>query len=288
MKNLIFLLILSLILSNFAYADDLGKYNLPYGTDGFKAVGQSWTPTGHCIVWDGTIHSYDYPGLPETGCFAMNSVGQAIGEAHNSTGTSVKFKIDIATGAMTSFGFTGPAGTIAWAAEDIDDTGNILVRYTQRVYDAAKRAYITKSRACISNGSCLYTYPDYPGARSTYYYALNNSGDAVGSWYDAANKQRGFVFTKATSTFQNIDYPGSIETSAVEINDYGVVAGFYCSNKPSSYCEQYKGLTWSAGNFTIYDKGYSTILTGVGNNGRVAGQVWIGNQYYKETFGFLE
>lgn len=284
--------LLFLVLSSSAIADTLGRDNLPYGTDGTKVVGQHLTQSMHCFVFDGVMHFYDYPGRDETGCSRMNNVGTGIGEAHNSSATagtaSVKFKIDLVTGAMTSLSFTGPIGTTAWGALDIDDANNLLVQYTQRVYDPAKRAYVTKSKACISNGACTYTYPDYPGARSTYHYAFNNVGNTVGIWYDTVNKQRGFIFYKSTGTFQSIDYSGAIESTATGINDSNVVAGYYCFNKPSSYCEQSKGFTWAAGDFVIYDKGYSTMLMDIGNNGIVVGQVQIGNKFYKETFGFLE
>ena len=75
-----------------------------------------------------------------------------------------------------------------------------------------------------------YTTVDFPGAvGETGVLALNNCGDFVGEYVDAAQHYHGFLARRERSgiKFTKIDYPGSVQTLAAGINDFGIITGNY-------------------------------------------------------------
>ncbi len=66
------------------------------------------------------------------------------------------------------------------------------------------------------------------GATSVQALGLNNSGQVVGSFTDAAGNTHGFVFDVATSTYFTVDDPHANGMTVVNgINDQGQLVGFY-------------------------------------------------------------
>ena len=79
--------------------------------------------------------------------------------------------------------------------------------------------------------SYKYTTFSYPGAVATDARAINNNGDIVGQWLDAAGVWHAFVFTG--NIFQTITVPGALSVSPNDINDAGTIVGSYTSGPPT-------------------------------------------------------
>jgi hypothetical protein len=67
---------------------------------------------------------------------------------------------------------------------------------------------------------------DFPGSTSSQAFGLNDHGQVVGAYVDAAGAMHGFVLSKGQ--FQSIDDPFGLGTTLVNgINDFGALVGFY-------------------------------------------------------------
>src|SRR5687768_15917085 len=66
---------------------------------------------------------------------------------------------------------------------------------------------------------------DFPGALLTNVQGINDSGDIVGFYNDAAGRTHGFV--RAGGRFQSIDFPGARLTQARGIAPNGDIVGMY-------------------------------------------------------------
>jgi hypothetical protein len=67
---------------------------------------------------------------------------------------------------------------------------------------------------------------DFPGSTSTQAFGLNDHGQVVGAYVDAAGAMHGFLLSKGQ--FQSIDDPFGVGTTLVNgINDFGALVGFY-------------------------------------------------------------
>jgi probable HAF family extracellular repeat protein len=69
---------------------------------------------------------------------------------------------------------------------------------------------------------------DVPGSTFTQALGLNNSGQVVGTFTDAAGLGHGFVYTIGAASFVTIDAPNGVGSTIVNgINDTGKLVGFY-------------------------------------------------------------
>ncbi|HLJ98001.1 MAG TPA: hypothetical protein VKU02_32875, partial [Gemmataceae bacterium] len=80
----------------------------------------------------------------------------------------------------------------------------------------------------LSGGS--YTTLNFPGSTETEANAINNAGQIVGFYYDAAGRLHGFLLSDGTYT--TVDVPGAGTTLALGLNDAGLVVGYYEMNGP--------------------------------------------------------
>jgi hypothetical protein len=65
----------------------------------------------------------------------------------------------------------------------------------------------------------------FPGALGTFPYGINNSGEAVGGWWDSNKDEHGF--TLIAGAYTSFDYPGGSETAGFGINSAGDIVGGY-------------------------------------------------------------
>ena len=99
---------------------------------------------------------------------------------------------------------------------------------------------------------------------------VNNSNVAAGFYVDNAGNAQGFLLSISGLSFTPIVLPvsfGAISTSATDVNNAGVVSGFY-TNAGGLH-----GFIDNAGTFTSYDdpNGTNTMFLGLNNNGQVVG-----------------
>jgi parallel beta-helix repeat protein/probable HAF family extracellular repeat protein len=119
---------------------------------------------------------------------------------------------------------------------------------------------------------------DYPEAKSSAAQGINDAGDVVGSYTDAAGK--GHAFLMRGGKFTSIDYPGAVSTTAITVNNTGDIAGYYALADGIQH-----GFLLSAGSFTTVDvpgAKYSGVF-GLNDKGEMVGH-WQGEDKMK---GFL-
>jgi probable HAF family extracellular repeat protein len=87
----------------------------------------------------------------------------------------------------------------------------------------------TTSKGFLDNGG-VFTFLQFPGSTFTQALGLNNDGEIVGFFTDAAGNNHGFLYNIAAGTYQQVDDPhasGPGGTIINGINDNGQLVGFY-------------------------------------------------------------
>ena len=128
-----------------------------------------------------------------------------------------------------------------------------------------------KSHGFLYSGGIFATIDD-PGASSSTFgttvSAINDSGQIVGSFYDAAGNQHGFLLSGGI--FTTFDDPEGVQGTAMSvINNSGQMAGYFTSADGNQH-----GFLLSGGVFTTADAPgafYDTYFYGINNSGQMAG-----------------
>lgn len=143
----------------------------------------------------------------------MNDLSVAVDINFLSQFSTEPFTYNIATGAETPITIQG---LVDVHVTDINDSGQI-VGYGG---GHGEEGFYLDGKG----GSELVAFP---GAFNTEPYGLNNTGQIVGQYIDAAGHQHGFLFDLATNAYTTLDYPNATGTYATGINDNGQVVGGY-------------------------------------------------------------
>jgi probable HAF family extracellular repeat protein len=132
-----------------------------------------------------------------------------------------------------------------------------------------------------------YTYVtlDPPGTSFTFAAGVNNKGEVVGYYIDAAQNAHGFLYSGGTYT--TLDVPGASGTLANGINDSGQIVGCYgVAGPPDEYGRPTgttHGFLFTRGSYATIDPPGSTDTQayGINNAGQIVG---VYGQY---DLGFL-
>ena len=181
-----------------------------------------------------------------SGAHGINDDGQVVGMAHNSGGddrpalweNSLVFDVGVLSGDDEGKAFAiNNAGQIAGHSWDLiyraflDDNGvkidiSSLLTYAE-VRDLNEHGdvvgFTTSGKAFVySDGAATEIHPDIGGVYS-WAYAINNSGQIVGSWENASGDVFAFVYSDGTKT----DLGGlGGDHVALDINDDGDAVGY--------------------------------------------------------------
>lgn len=132
------------------------------------------------------------------------------------------------------------------------------------------------SQQTSSPTSRLYDFQtiDVPGASGTVVYGLNNCGDVVGLYFDAAGSQHGFLFSKKDG-FKTIDVPSAVATQLIGINDAHDIVGGWLDNSGIVH-----GVLIHEGRFIPINSpgGVDTVATGINDAGDIVGGFDLGDQ----------
>lgn len=96
-----------------------------------------------------------------------------------------------------------------------------------------------------SAASYAFTTFNIPGATQTYYSGINNAGEIVGSFVDAASASHSFIQSGATYT--TIDVPGASETIATAVNNADQIVGYFVDSIGAH------GFVFDGTNYTSFD-----------------------------------
>lgn len=148
------------------------------------------------------------------------------------------------------------------------------VQFLARILATAMAALMIGALATPSARAATYTFTDLqvPGASLTTPIGLNDKGEVVGSYQDAAGGLHGFLLSHGSYT--TLDYPGATSTTASGINDAGNIVGYYVAGSTTA------GFYYSQGKFTSFQyRSYNTLATGISRYNLIAG-------YYTGPQGF--
>jgi probable HAF family extracellular repeat protein len=117
----------------------------------------------------------------------------------------------------------------------------------------------------FANKGGTFSNVDFPGATGTQAIGVNNAGQIVGEYFDAANGEHGFV--SSGGTFTAIDFPGATATVAAGINAAGDIVGAWADGTGTH------GFLLQTGAFTPINFPLATwtIAFGVNDTGEIAG-----------------
>ena len=124
-----------------------------------------------------------------------------------------------------------------------------------------------------------YSSVTVPGSPAVALYAVNNSGNMVGTYSDSAGLWHGLLISGGK--VKKIDHPGAaVGTFIYGINATGVLAGYY-QDAVSTY-----GFTYSGGKFTpiIPSAGAPTQVYGINDKGQVTGAFFDANLNKRRAF----
>jgi uncharacterized protein DUF3466 len=124
-----------------------------------------------------------------------------------------------------------------------------------------------------------YTNENFPHSAQTQVTGLNNSGDTVGFWANAAGANFGFY--KSGSHFHNVNFPDVPNSKPqvdqlLGINDHGVAVGFYTNSAGNNRGFEYNIRTHHYNRVLIPDErqglsGPSLTAAAINNGGQIAG-----------------
>ena len=124
-----------------------------------------------------------------------------------------------------------------------------------------------------TSDSSTFNDVDFPGATSTQAIDVNDAGDIVGDYFDAANVEHGFI--SSGGTFTAIDFPGATSTAVAGINANGDIVGGYTDTTGTNHGFLLSGGVFTPINFPLAS---STTAFGINDNGDIAG-------FYTDTAG---
>lgn len=160
----------------------------------------------------GGFNAYSVPGSLITQAYGLNGNGDIVGHYLAKDGSGHGFKLS--GGSVTAIDYPGAQDTEAFG---IDNSGQIVGTYA----DATGR------HGFFLDGT-KFTMIDFPQSTETQLSGINNSGQIVGSYIASSGMTYGlFLNGAASGMFSTLSVPGSIFSSALGVNDSGIVSGYY-------------------------------------------------------------
>jgi probable HAF family extracellular repeat protein len=172
----------------------------------------------------------------------------------------------------TTFDFPG-AGSNGTVATGINDAGDVVGYY----YDS----YVYPHGFLWANGSMNTV--DFPQSKfMTSLFGINNCGTIVGQIFDNNGATTLQSFVLAGGKYTLVNYPGSVSTQALGINDHGMLAGTY------QIGEGDHGFLWYQGQFTTISgfEQHNAYVSGLNDLGDVVGYYYEGPRSDRNTVGF--
>jgi probable HAF family extracellular repeat protein len=183
------------------------------------------------LLHDGHFTQIDYPGAAATVGRGINNAGDVTGNHTNSAGTESGFILKDRTFYNVRVPHSG--STDVWMAQD---NGRVMVGDAVMPPDGALHGY-------IRNKPGDFQLIDFPGLSvpCTGPRWINERGDIVGLFARLNNSDDCFAgpplhgFLLRQGKYVSIDFPGSTSTSALAINDDGVIVGDYTDKNGNTH-----------------------------------------------------
>jgi uncharacterized membrane protein len=250
-----------------------------------------------------TFTTIDVPGMAVTEVNGINTAGDVVGFYGQSTIGPLRGFV-YSNGTFTYFGYPSQQVTVPGG---INDSGLIVGYATQNanrrssvvgfLYDGTTFTMlkdgqnqvtdalgINNAGAVVGAAGTLgstngfefingrYKVILFPGQHvSAFANGINNLGEIVGFTIPAADQCPGIYecgYAYKAGKFQNVDFPGALETAALGVNDNGIIVGWYGIAGPAYY-----GFAQKGGKYISF--GYPgamwTFALGINNSGQIVG-----------------
>jgi hypothetical protein len=241
----------------------------------------------------------DYPNAAATIASGINDSGTIVGNYYNSDGSEHSFvsdgqsftNIDVPKAVWTEAAGINQGGDVVGYYGNVGDSlMHGFLRTVDGKFSTIDRVGrfntmplgINSSRTivgCMHNPGTMHGWAWQNGAfvslspAYAMYNAINDAGTIVGWYYAAPASIRSFVLSGTGKT--DIAYPGSADTEAYGINDFGAVVGWYAGAGTSH------GFLLENGQFTTIDVAGANFTHALGIN--TAGTI-VG--YFKDASGY--
>jgi len=175
---------------------------------------------------NGVFSTVDFPGTTFNQILGLNDTGQAAGywqATPSGFDTAYIFNPNLpAGGQFTNLNpllsdLLPPGPPVSAQATGINDKGEVSGFYATTGGD----------NGFLLNAGKL-TILSFPGATVTEALGLNNLGQVVGTYTDAAGNPQGFIYSGGV--FTPLNDPGAIQTTVNGINNFGHIVGFALEN----------------------------------------------------------
>jgi probable HAF family extracellular repeat protein len=213
------------------------------------------------LVRNDNYRSFDVPGALFTEAGRSNERGQIAGDYLAADGIDRPFVRNL----NGSFSLrNGAPGASVTYGNDINNRGDVLGWFTLDPNgQTGFQGYVLRGNTFI----LTFSYPE-ADVTNTYAIGFNQAGTIVGSFTTTtAGVEHGFV-RRAHGNFQQLDFPGSVQTEALGINDDGDIVGRYQDTQGTQH-----GFLLRDGHFTSIDAppGPDTFAFGINERGKIVG-----------------
>jgi probable HAF family extracellular repeat protein len=197
--------------------------------------------TGSAAGVGGTFTRIDVPGATQTTVSGISDEGVVVGSYVIASGVSRGFTlsglvfpssgpVDLSHAVFATV-HASALGAVETAVYGVNDSGQVVGVYVDASGKERGFSAIAVGEDMADFTGATFTTVAAPGATATRAYGVNDVGQIVGSYDDAAGVTHGFSF--ASSTFTTLDV-GALGTTAHGINNAGLIVGGYVS--PTGDC----------------------------------------------------
>jgi len=219
----------------------------------------------------GNFLQYDVPGAWFTSLSAINHLGQKGGVYRDDPGHPARrHGFIVVNDVLTTIDYPGSTRT---SIVQMNDRGQVV-----GIGRIPSEGATTPYGFLWKDG--VFTDVSFPGAFGTGLDGINEQGDVCGFTTDEAGGLT-HAMMRVNGVFSHIEPPGSIDSIALSINDFGQVAGWYDDALGNTH-----GFLYFRGVFTTIDPPGSlgSEVTSINNNGLITGD-YIGAD--GATHGFI-
>lgn len=225
-----------------------------------------------------TITTFSVPSALATFAGGVNNLGQVGGDYIAADGIDRPY-IRAANGTLTLL--AGISGATVTSSNVITDSGHLFGSTTK---DPAQSSGF---QAFLYDGSS-YSIFSFPGMNidSTFGNGMNGAGVMVGSFRTTAGIEHGYI-RHTDGTFQELDYPGSVQSEAFGINDAGEITGRYQDAMGHQHGFILLNGVYVSFDFVDANHDPNTYLWGINDKGQVAGWSFPGDPFASAGTAFL-
>jgi len=167
------------------------------------------------IYCHGKVTTLDYPGKQPTEAYGINDLEQVIGVYYGAAGDTHGFVLE--NGAYQASDLPGSFSTTPLSINDLGEVVGLVQNVSS---EPIGHGYVKRLDGTITT----YDAPGAPAA-SSYLVSINNLGQTLGGYVDAAGTTHNFLLTGGK--LAPVDIQAGASVTAQTINDLGQIVGYF-------------------------------------------------------------